>query len=178
MRRRPEPAPPDSRAPHRQLRSVFATAAAALYAFVIVTASGCGPDAVGVDECRQIEQARCEAGADCGLVKDLDACKRFYRDHCLHGMTLEGAPRKTSVDRCVGAIRSVGTCGKTNTATADCSPISGVTTLSAPCDAVDRPEDIPACSFLVEKEQPAADASGADAAGGASNDGATDSASD
>ena len=61
------------------LRALTAGAASALTAFLVVHASGCGTDAIAVDECRDIENARCEAGKFCGFVDDVEQCKRFYR---------------------------------------------------------------------------------------------------
>ena len=43
----------------------------AVCAFTLVSATGCGTDAQGVDDCREIEQARCEAAKSCGLISDV-----------------------------------------------------------------------------------------------------------
>jgi hypothetical protein len=98
-----------------------------LVAFAVVSGTGCGTDAKDVDECRDIEQARCEAAKPCGLVDDVDACKRFYRDHCLHGMVVE-SPGRAQVNACVDAIREAGDAKE--------------------CNTVLYPERTAACSFL------------------------------
>ncbi len=48
--------------------------------FFAMTAGGCGTDAIGVDDCRRIELARCAAAETCGLISDLGQCQSFYRD--------------------------------------------------------------------------------------------------
>jgi hypothetical protein len=104
-----------------------------LLAFAAVSGTGCGTDAKDVDECRDIEQARCEAAKPCGLVDDVDACKRFYRDHCLHGMVVE-SPGQAQVDACVEAIQEAGE--------------------AMECDTVLYPERTAQCSFLAPSDPP------------------------
>ena len=104
-----------------------------LLAFAVVSGTGCGTDAKDVDECRDIEQARCEAAKPCGLVDDVDACKRFYRDHCLHGMVVE-SPGRAQIDACVATIREAGE--------------------AMECDTVLYPERTNACSFLSPSTPP------------------------
>ncbi|MBV9949176.1 MAG: hypothetical protein JOZ69_20170 [Myxococcales bacterium] len=115
-------------------------------------ASACGTDAVGVDACRKIEEARCERAPDCRIVlvppyhtsgTDVDACRRFYDDACLHGLA-SSDPGTTATNACVGAIDQGG------------------------CDVVAHPESDPACAWLGAESGDAgagADAAGADAAG-------------
>src|SRR5688572_30918766 len=55
-------------------------------------AGGCTSGAVAIAQCREIEYARCEAAVPCGVVTDVDECKRFYRDQCLHGIAGPAAP--------------------------------------------------------------------------------------
>jgi hypothetical protein len=71
----------------------------------------CGTDAVGVDACRQIQQARCRQAPACGIAApnhtsgtDVDACIRFYNDACLHGLSIGSDPGPASVNACVDAI--------------------------------------------------------------------------
>jgi hypothetical protein len=117
--------------------------------------TACGPDAVGVDACRQIEQARCEAAAACGTVSDVADCQRFYRDHCLHGLAAETAPGDPAVARCVEAIQQAGLCEKEAPDTpldacpdgAPATPFSGAD-VEVPCDIVERPELVQECAFL------------------------------
>jgi hypothetical protein len=124
---------------------------------VLSAASGCGTDAVGVDDCRQIEQARCEAGVACGQVTDVDACKRFYRDHCLHGLALGDSPGTTQVKACVAAIGVAAQCARQlgpDAPIQDCPPGIGLTALESPCKVVSQPEGTEPCRFLVPATPP------------------------
>jgi len=144
--------------------------------FALTTPSGCGPDPVGVEDCRQIEQARCEAGKKCGIVSDVAACQRFYRDHCLHGFSLDEAPSNRVVTGCVDAIRAAGDCASTNGAdsqASDCFPGAAPAESMSVCDAIGTPEQLPACRFLVAEPANTPDASGGSA--GAAPDGGEES---
>jgi len=129
-------------------------------------AFGCSTNAIGVEDCRDIEFARCEAGHACGFVQDVEDCKRFYRDHCLHGLRLEDEPSAAAVQSCVRSLTAVAACGP-ETALAACP---GVTTsasvLPLACDTVRAPEDIAECGFLVPSAPPVVPVldSGSDAA--------------
>ena len=132
--------------------SASASIAASLTGALLM-APGCGTDAQGVDDCRDIERARCAAAANCAtsdgssqVVTDVGSCQRFYRDQCLHGTTTAspGAPR---VDECVRAIRAAGECAAAteDNATSICiAPIN----LSNACDAILHPERLIECRFL------------------------------
>lgn len=119
-------------------------------------ASACGPDPVGVDDCRSIENARCQAAVACGLVKDASACMRFYRDHCLHGLAAPETPGGAAVTECVEAIQRAGSCAQDDPEQSieDCldgddqiSPSSGAD-LDNVCDVVRKPERTRQCAFL------------------------------
>jgi hypothetical protein len=138
----------------RFFRSLSATLLSAITTFSLVTASSCGTNAVGVDDCRDIEQARCKAALPCGIVDDVDACDRYYRDHCLHGLATK-PPAGASVSACVQVIQAAGRCAKggADTALSDCSedvpkPEPG---LSKACDVVAHPERASECSFLLDE---------------------------
>jgi hypothetical protein len=112
----------------------------------------CGTDAVGVQTCRQIEQARCEQAPACGIPleppfhtsgSDVDACIRFYDDACLHGLSVSD-PGPIETNQCVLAIRNHG------------------------CSVVVHPESDPACAWLVLTGS-AADGSAADVVDADSN---------
>ena len=134
-------------------RSLSATLLSAMVSFSIVTASGCGTSAVGIDECRDIEQARCAAGKPCGIVEDVDACERYARDHCLHGLAAT-PPAGASVASCVDVIKAAGACAKGDPEAllSDCDPAvsAGRTSLSTACDVVLHPERVAECSFLTD----------------------------
>jgi hypothetical protein len=110
---------------------------------------GCGTDAVGIDHCRDIEQARCVAAAACGDITDVPACQRFYRDHCLHGMALDESPGKIKTEACVGAIEAAGNCVKAGASTpAECTELSAETGFLTLCEAIREPQKLSKCSFL------------------------------
>ena len=153
-------------------RALAAALLAAATSFSLVTASGCGTAAVGIDDCRDIELARCRAAASCGIISDVDACERYYRDHCLHGLPVK-PPAGDSVPSCVEVIKAAGRCAEAdpNIALADCDPAvakprSGFTLA---CDVVSHPERTPECAFLSDlPEEP--DPGSAGAAGRSGND--------
>lgn len=117
--------------------------------------AACGSDAVAIEPCRRIEEVRCERAAACGIdlgrvphekerspENDIAACKRFYRDACLHGLTSQVDPGAPAVDACVNALKT-GTCAvvlKPGTAGAcaflnQAPPDAGTTTVDAGSDA-------------------------------------------
>jgi hypothetical protein len=174
------------------LRSLSASLLSAAVTFSLVTASGCGTKAVGIDDCRAIEEARCRAAKPCGLVDDAAACERFYRDHCLHGL-MSDPTDGVSVDGCVQAIEAAGRCATQNPESllSECGdepvpePQPGV---ASACDVVANPQLTRECAFLTntppdtstggqpatgmggapdEPEEPAAGSGGQAAAAGA-----------
>jgi hypothetical protein len=112
--------------------------------------SACGTDAVDVDGCRQIEEARCRQAPACGISLDelnvtsgtsVDACVRFYDDACLHGLAVAD-PGPTAVSACVAAIHA-------DTKAKDM------------CSVVKAPQtDVAACGWLVPPPPTSPDASG------------------
>jgi len=133
--------------------------------FALVSGAGCGTDAKAVDECRDIEQARCEAGAACGLVDDVDECKRFYRDHCLHGMVVE-SPGQSQVDACVATIKKAGACVAATSADAtlaECPDVSSGAASMLACDVVLYPENTVECDFLTPEPAPTGGTGGTNA---------------
>jgi hypothetical protein len=119
-------------------------------------AGSCGTDAVGVSECREIEQARCAAAVNCGFA-EVDDCQRFYRDHCLHGVAIADVTQ-VQVDGCIAQIESAGRCAaaQPDAPPSACEePIPTPTEVAKACDVVLQPELASACAFLVPP-QPAA----------------------
>ncbi len=153
------------------LRSLSAALLSAFGSFSLVTASGCGTAAVGIDDCRDIEKARCRASKACGTVDDVPACERYVRDHCLHGLAGK-PPGATAVAACTSVIEAAGRCAEDDPeiALADCEP--GVTAsgrgLRTACDVVARPERTRECAFLAEL--PDDDDDGSGGAGGQPSD--------
>jgi hypothetical protein len=123
----------------------------------------CGTDAVGVETCRQIEEARCRHAPRCGIDlgnpkhrdPDVDACIRFYKDACLHGLATTSDPGGPATRACIDAIDR------------------------GDCNVVLHPETDPACGWLVPPQPPpptdASDAP-ANAPDAASDSGATNEA--
>jgi hypothetical protein len=138
-------------------RSIFALLLAGACSLGIVSASGCGTEAIGVSDCRDIEQARCSAGSSCGLIDDPGACERFYRDACLHGLSAE-PPKGASVGRCVEVIRAAGRCAEDDSETPleDCGETvtDPASDLQTACDVVRFPERAPECAFLSPEPEP------------------------
>jgi len=107
----------------------------------------CDTEAVGVDSCRKVEYSRCDAASRCpntfGAI-DPAACRRFYRDHCLHGLPGPD-PGVTKVTECVNMIADLGECAARgqDMTLADCS-LTGT--------SVD-PEILTACSLIAQPEK-------------------------
>ena len=118
--------------------------------------SACDTSAVGVESCRQIEYARCGAAIHCPdmfKIKSVEACKLFYRDHCLHGLALDRDPGAGIVNPCVNAITEIGNCAAEThdqtTPVQSCEPaIPDVSGNNSVCSYIQKPETIPKCSFL------------------------------
>ena len=80
--------------------------------------AACGNGAVGVQYCRQIQTARCEAAPACPSYFNLSepvpdgdpvaACVRYYNDQCLHGLVTTVTPSSVEVNQCVAAIVAAG----------------------------------------------------------------------
>jgi hypothetical protein len=125
----------------------------AICAFTLVNAAGCGTDAKGVDDCRDIEDARCAAAENCGIVEDVDSCQRFYRDQCLHGLAVS-PPSSVNLKACLATIKSAGACamndagGKTPLSSCEPAPSSSAPRATTACDLVSNPEYAEECSFL------------------------------
>jgi hypothetical protein len=143
----------------------------AICAFTLVNAAGCGTDAKGVDDCRDIEEARCAAAKNCGIVTDVDACQRFYRDQCLHGLAVS-PPSSTDLKACLATIKSAGACAMNDAGSVTelnaCEPAPSVSAPRAKtaCDLVTNPEWAEECSFLAP-----GDDAGTTAGGGTSSSG-------
>ena len=114
-------------------------------------AVACGNGAVGVQACRDIEAARCEAAQFCpqslGEAEGTDlsspvpigdpvaACVRYYNDACLHGLETSASPSNVAVNQCVSAIQAAGKAASKGDAGA--------------CTTVVAPQNASPCAFLV-----------------------------
>ncbi len=117
----------------------------------------CGTDAVGIEACREIEYARCEAAVHCGLIEDSAACKTYFHDHCLHGVRLEESPSRGAVNRCVRVLEAAGRCADDegqNATIDECDDELSDADASKACDIIDEPQLAPDCAFLnVDQEE-------------------------
>ncbi len=154
--------------------------AASLVSGVLLLTYGCGTDAVGVDACRQIEDARCDAAPACTGDEDtfgirteeqVRNCKSLYRDQCLHGIENAGGSDEDEVDepsdgdinRCIKAIKATASCKKSKpdanadgTTTMDeCADVAVVEGWSGktPCQTLHAVENLDACKFVAKPEK-------------------------
>jgi hypothetical protein len=139
----------------------FGLCVASLWVWMI----GCSVNPVGADACRSVEYARCEAAQGCTnvVVKDVEECKRFYRDQCLHGLQAAVEPGAPVVDRCVQTIKQVGDCAKQGEGN-ECAKTFHAS--ESACSLLEHPELLEACTWLIPVEPiptPTADAAVADA---------------
>ncbi len=94
-------------------------AVVSLFVLSMILTSACSTGAVAVDECREIQYERCESALLCGFADvssfaDVDECKRFYRDQCLHGIQNTKAPTKQEHSVCLDLIDSALTCARSD----------------------------------------------------------------
>jgi hypothetical protein len=149
--------------------AAFAVAAAAF-------APACSNDAVGIEACRAIEAARCEAAFACegdtpsfGIATEeqVENCKTFYIDHCLVGIenTEDDDISPDTADNCVLAIQAVHACQTAdNKDLAECNlppdddgnvvPVELIADaeITTPCEAIRFPEQLKACKFIAKEE--------------------------
>lgn len=107
--------------------------------------AACSIETVGQDACQKIEEARCEQASRCGdqlKVTDVAACKRFYRDQCLHGLAIEADPGTAVVDQCVKAIEAAGACPVGQSCVPTTQPVADA------CEIIKAPQLASACAFL------------------------------
>lgn len=136
--------------------------------------SGCGPEAIGVESCRKIEGARCEAAGSCGFSpEDVADCKIIYGDQCLHGIENKAyRPTEPDTEACVAAVRATGVCaGKGVKKMSGCpqAPLVAGAADESPCDIVlSLVHRLDACAFAAA--DPDAGAPASDAAADADAD--------
>jgi uncharacterized membrane protein YgcG len=138
----------------------------------------CNTKAIGIDECRDIEYARCEVGVNCKTVFDIDdvkACKRFYRDQCLHGMDVTEVPGKPEVNQCIDRIRILGGCAQKTGEDTLVSKCADSTTnddsVRTVCELLKKPQNAPECSFLVNDTSNAGGSGGGGGTAGSAGNG-------
>ncbi len=118
-----------------------------------ILSAGCGPTAVGVEACRKIEDARCDAASACGLSKDqIEDCKLFYQDQCLHGIENSAhRPTETEVNTCIASVKATGACASGGVLTMKAcvdAPVLDEAQGTAPCDIIlVSAHQLTACAF-------------------------------
>ena len=149
--------------------AIFSALLCGATAFTIMTGAGCGTDAKGVDDCRSIEEARCAAAKNCGLIGDVSECKNYYRDQCLHGLGVS-PPSSKDIKLCVATIQAAGQCALEGreTAPTDCANVipSTATTAKTTCEIVTNPEETEECAFLTPNADAGSSGSGGSGGGG------------
>ena len=135
---------------------LLSTSLAAGALLTALAPASCGTDAVGVEACRTIETARCEAATACGFTAEkVESCTLFYRDQCLHGVESAdaGVPATEVIDACVAAINATAACAKAGAAKIDgcagAALITGAEPTLAPCVVLqEKVELLAACAFV------------------------------
>lgn len=124
--------------------------------------AGCGTDAVGIEACRSIEQARCEVAPVCesspdrlGVPEDrVENCVLYYRDACRVGLENTEATEvdQAQIDACVASIQALGACHQAGgLAAGSCDGVELVADadpLSSPCAVLKTPEKLRSCAFI------------------------------
>jgi hypothetical protein len=119
---------------------------------------GCKTGAIGVEACRKVEAARCEAANSCGLVGSLTECIRFSHDNCLHGFGANADPRPSDVDSCVEALQAANQCviERGDVTPAQCkNELLSDSRADKICNFVISPELTPQCLFLAPDSEEA-----------------------
>jgi len=123
----------------------------------MLQAVGCGTDAVGIDSCRRIESARCDAAAACGKVDDAAECRRFYHDQCLHGLPVPD-PGSAAVGACEVTLQRAEACARegADLPLEECSDVvtRAATHATTACEIVAAPELAAECRFLSPDTEP------------------------
>jgi hypothetical protein len=148
--------------------------------------AGCGTDAVGIEACRSIEQARCEVAPVCesspdrlGVPEDrVDNCVLYYRDACRVGLENIEATEidQAQIDACVASIQALGACQQAGgLAAGSCEGVELVEDadpLSAPCAVLKSPEKLRTCAFIqLVPDESTSTSSGGGAGGGGGSGG-------
>lgn len=70
---------------------------------------GCSTGAIAIQQCREIERQRCEGAFACGVIEssEVDSCKRFYNDQCLHGIAGDEEPTADEQTRCLEFLQEL-----------------------------------------------------------------------
>lgn len=113
------------------------------------TLGACSTDAVGVGECRDVEYARCEASVPCGVIEadEVKPCKRFYRDHCLHGIKGSDVPTANQHKECLALIKDAGERAQASLGMGGSGEPDGDA-----CKIVAQPWDSEECAYLTKED--------------------------
>ena len=108
-------------------------------------ALGCSTQAVAIQECREIEALRCKASVSCGIVEDdeVDSCKRFYKEQCLHGIAGDDEPSADEQKNCRSLLEKA-----SEVAAETQNDDDAISQHDAACAVIAAPWDQPACEYL------------------------------
>lgn len=132
---------------------------------------GCGPEAIGVESCRKIESARCDAAAACGFSEaEVADCKLLYNDQCLHGIeNADHRPTEDDTEACVAAVTATGDCARSGVAKMSACPAAPLVEGAidhAPCSVIlSSAHELSACAFAEGEPDAGASDSGTTDAG-------------
>lgn len=132
---------------------------ASVFGLFLIEAA-CNTGAVAVAECREIERARCAALEPCGTIDDVEACRRFVRDSCLHGIAGPKPPTSSEQKACVAMITESGSCAAEDATMApeDCSGLDKIDLSPIPrrlraktvCELAEKPWNYGTCDYVNE----------------------------
>jgi hypothetical protein len=118
---------------------------AALLPFAaLLSAVACDTSAKGINDCREMEYARCTAARGCDFGIDSDEreadCARFSRDNCLHGLSTGVEPKRGQVEACLNVITKAG----------ECAHESGGDQIAIDCEGIGQTqrEDVSVCEVI------------------------------
>lgn len=112
----------------------------------------CNTKAVAIQECREIEYARCEASVPCGVIEEdeVEECKRFYREQCLHGIAGPTAPTAEEQKSCLNTIDKAKKVATLNSALGGAPQEKELTVA---CGVISRPWLVSACDYLAPQSE-------------------------
>jgi len=106
--------------------------------------------AIAIQNCREIEEVRCEGSATCGVIDSdtVASCKRFYQDQCLHGIFGDTEPTADEEKGCMGVIKDARDLAKSTEGDVD-----QVEAFEGACTVIASPWRQPECRYLAQQSQ-------------------------
>jgi hypothetical protein len=124
----------------------------------LLSAVACDTDAKGINDCREMEYARCTASRSCDFGIDSDEreadCKRFSRDNCLHGLSTGVEPKRGEVEACLNVIQRAGECARDESGDQPALECEGIGLTQredvSVCEVVEDPTLAFRCAWLLQ----------------------------